>query len=82
MKNLIKLCALVATLALSACVGGGSLGRYTVKAYAPKNPNNVSVKVSTSTQGIYVREGARLLMAVQGCVGAHGTTGSGNYRIT
>ena len=26
-------------------------------------------------------EGDRLLMAVQGCVGANGTTGSGNYRI-
>jgi hypothetical protein len=81
MKNLIKLCALAATLALSACVGGGSVGRYTVKAYAPKNPNNVSVKVSTSTQHIYVMEGDRLLMAVQGTVGMNGSTGSGNYRI-
>jgi hypothetical protein len=83
MKNLIKLCALVATLALSACVGGGGgqVGRYTVKAFAPNNPNNVSVKVSTSTQHVYVMEGDRLLMAVQGTVGMNGSTGSGHYRI-
>ncbi len=84
MKSLIKLFAITATLALSACVGGvggHSFGRYTVKALAPKNPANVKVKVSTSTQNIYVMEGDRLLMAVQGCVGANGTTGSGNYNI-
>ncbi len=85
MKILINLFAVVATLALSACVGGGSgsrgFGAYSVKALAPHNPNNVSVKVSTSTQHIYVMEGPRLLMAVQGCVGASGATGSGNYRI-
>jgi hypothetical protein len=80
MKNLIKLVALAATFALSACVGTGS-GRYTVKALAPNNPNNVSVKVSTSTQHVYVMEGDRLLMAVQGTVGKDGSTGAGNYRI-
>lgn len=81
MKNLIKLVALAATFALSACVGTGGSGRYTVKALAPKNPNNVSVKVSTSTQHVYVMEGDRLLMAVQGTVGIGGSTGSGSYRI-
>ncbi len=81
MKNLIRFFALAATLALSACVGGAGIGRYSVKALAPHNPNNVSVKVSTSTQHIYVMEGDRLLMAVQGCVGVGGSTGSGNYRI-
>ena len=81
MKTLIKLFAVAAMLSLGACSGGGSLGRYNVKAYAPKNPNAVSVKVSTSTQHIYVMEGSRLLMAVQGTVGVNGSTGSGNYRI-
>ncbi len=81
MKTLIKLFAVAAMLSLGACSGGGSLGRYTVKAYAPKNPNAVSVKVSTSTQHIYVMEGSRVLMAVQGTVGVNGSTGSGNYRI-
>ncbi len=81
MKTLIKLFAVAAMLVLGACSGGGSLGRYTVKAYAPHNPNAVSVKVSTSTQHIYVMEGSRLLMAVQGTVGVNGLTGSGSYRI-
>ena len=82
MKHIIKLFAFAITLALGACVGGGrTLGGYSVKALAPKNPANVSVKVSTSTQHIYVMEGDRLLMAVQGCVGVGGSTGSGNYRI-
>ena len=81
MKTLIKLFAVAAMLTLGACSGGGNLGRYTVKAYAPKNPSAVSVKVSTSTQHIYVMEGSRLLMAVQGTVGVNGSTGSGNYRI-
>lgn len=82
MKYLVKLLTLVITLALGACVGGGrTLGGYSVKALAPKNPGNVRVKVSTSTQNIYVMEGDRMLMAVQGCVGSNGATGSGNYRI-
>lgn len=54
---------------------------YSVTAYKPHNPNNVRVKVSTSTQNVYVMEGDRLLMAVQSCVGAHGTTPMGDYRI-
>ena len=79
MKQLFTLLAAVATFALSACVGTSS--SYKVTAYKPNNPNNVRVKVSTSTQHIYVMEGDRLLMAVQGCVGAGGSTGSGNYSI-
>src|SRR5205814_1309204 len=54
---------------------------YHVTAYAPHNPNAVKVKVSTSTQNIYVMEGDRCLMAVQGCVGAHGTTPPGNHSV-
>ena len=57
-------------------------GRYAVKAFKPHNPSNVRVKVSTTTQHIYVMEGDRLLMAVQGCVGtAQDPTPAGNFRI-
>ena len=70
--------ALAGIALLGGCTGGGS---YSVKAYAPHNPSAVRVKVSTSTQNIYVMEGDRMLMAVQGCVGAGGATGSGRYTI-
>ena len=81
MKHLLKtFLALTGLAILSGCAGqiGGS---YSVKAYAPHNPAAVRVKVSTSTQNIYVMEGDRMLMAVQGCVGANGATGSGHYTI-
>lgn len=82
MKHIITASLAFAGFALlSGCSGTGMGGSYSVKAYAPKNPSNVRVKVSTSTQNIYVTEGDRMLMAVQGCVGASGATGSGNYRI-
>jgi hypothetical protein len=60
--------------------GGG--GNYKVTALRPKNPENVKVKLSTSTQHVYVMEGDRLLMAVQGTVGVGNTTPMGNFRIT
>jgi len=80
MNRLIYLVAAVAALAFSACATR-SVGAYSVKAYAPNNPQSVRVKVSTSTQHIYVLEGDRLLMAVQGCVGANGSTPKGTFRI-
>ena len=67
---------------LPACTTtGGQPGKYTVKAFKPKDPSKVVVKVSTSTQNIYVKEGNRLLMAVQGCVGDMGRTPLGSFRI-
>lgn len=57
-------------------------GSYKVTALRPNNPSNVKVKLSTSTQHVYVMEGDRLLMAVQGTVGANNTTPHGNFRIT
>jgi lipoprotein-anchoring transpeptidase ErfK/SrfK len=57
-------------------------GSYKVTALRPKNPDNVKVKLSTSTQHVYVMEGDRLLMAVQGTVGVNNTTPKGNFRIT
>jgi hypothetical protein len=80
MNRLIYLVAAVAALAFSACATR-NIGAYSVKAYAPNNPQNVRVKVSTSTQHIYVLEGDRLLMGVQGCVGANGSTPKGTFRI-
>jgi len=76
----LRLSIIVAALALGACVAPRS-GSYKVTAYAPKNPDAVRVKVSTSTQNIYVLEGDRLLMGVQGCVGANGSTPKGSFRI-
>jgi len=55
---------------------------YTVKAFKPHNPKDVVVKLSLSTQNLYVKEGDRLLMAVQGCVGKPGSpTPTGHYTI-
>ena len=75
--------ALASTALLTSCEtasrGGGT---YRVTAYRSKDPSNVRVKLSTSTQHIYVMEGDRLLMAVQGTVGVNGTTPVGRFRIT
>ncbi len=80
-----SLIAGAAVLALFAgCATGPSLGgSYHVTAYKPHNPGAVSVKVSTSTQHIYVMEGNRCLMAVQGCVGEPGEhqTPQGHWHI-
>lgn len=57
-------------------------GSYRVKAYRPNDPSKVQVKLSTSTQNVYVMEGDRLLMAVQGTVGKKGDeTPKGRYTI-
>ena len=83
MKYILSLTlAAVAALFSGCATGGGSGGSYKVTAYRPNNPSAVKVKVSTSTQHIYVMEGDRLLMAVQGCVGKPGSvTPAGNFRI-
>ena len=82
MKYILSLTLAAVAVLFSGCVtGGGSGGSYRVTAYKPNNPGNVRVKVSTSTQNVYVMEGDRMLMAVQGCVGSGGATGSGSYRI-
>ncbi len=73
--------ALAGLVLLAGCAGGPLGGPYHVTAYKPHNPNAVRVKVSTSTQNIYVMEGDRCLMAVQSCVGEHGSTPAGNHTI-
>ncbi len=76
--------ALASTALLTSCetASRGTGGSYRVTAYRPKDPSNVKVKLSTSTQHVYVMEGDRLLMAVQGTVGAKNTTPLGSFRIT
>jgi hypothetical protein len=83
MKSILSaLCAITGFALLTGCAGTPSVGAYKVTAFKPKNPSNVRVKVSTSTQNIYVLEGDRLLMAVQGCVGtASSPTPAGNFTI-
>jgi len=84
MKRLISALAVVAgAVVITGCTTPmAPTTSYHVTAYKPHNPNNVSVKVSTSTQHIYVMEGDRCLMAVQGCVGdsAHPTP-AGHFHV-
>jgi hypothetical protein len=91
MKRILSiLIAATSAMLFAACAGTATSGGtsssssgYTVKAFKPNNPSNVQVKVSTSTQHIYVMEGDRVLMAVQGCVGTpESPTPKGNFRIT
>jgi hypothetical protein len=77
----------VALSLLTSCQTGG-LGRaggggnYHVTAYRPHDPSKVVVKLSLSTQNLYVMEEDRLLMAVQGNVGKPGAeTPTGNFTI-
>ncbi len=59
-----------------------SSGNYHVIAHKPNNPSKVVVKLSLATQNLYVMEGDRLLMAVQGNVGKPGAaTPTGDYTI-
>jgi hypothetical protein len=77
------LCALAA-LFLTSCgtMSTVSSGSYRVIAHKPHDPSNVVVKLSLSTQNLYVMEGDRLLMAVQGNVGKPGAaTPTGDYTI-
>ena len=78
MKPLLHLLAATALL-LSGCATPRK--PYKVTAYKPSDPGAVRVKVSLNTQHIYVLEGQRLLMGVQGCVGASGATPTGTFKI-
>ena len=72
------------TLFLGGCAGtGGMGGSYSSTAYAPRNPDDVHVKVSLHTQNVYVEEGNHLLMATATCVGKPGyPTPTGHYQVT
>jgi L,D-transpeptidase catalytic domain len=71
---------------LTGCETGpmvsSSSGSYRVTAYRPHDPSKVRVKLSLSTQNLYVMEGDRMLMAVQGNVGKRGAeTPTGHFTI-
>ncbi len=73
-----------AALFLTSCgsMTSVSSGSYRVVAHRPHDPSKVEVKLSLSTQNLYVIEGDRLLMAVQGNVGKPGAaTPTGNFTI-
>jgi hypothetical protein len=78
------LCA-AAALFLTSCGTMSSTvssGNYHVIAHKPNDPSKVVVKLSLKTQNLYVMEGDRLLMAVQGNVGKPGAaTPTGDYTI-
>jgi hypothetical protein len=77
------LCA-AAALFLTSCgtMSTVSSGNYHVIAHKPNDPSKVVVKLSLKTQNLYVMEGDRLLMAVQGNVGKPGAaTPTGDYTI-
>jgi hypothetical protein len=72
----------VALLTSCTTMAPSSTGTYHVTALKPHDPSKVVVKLSLSTQNVYVMEGDRLLMAVQGNVGKPGSpTPTGNFTI-
>ncbi len=88
MLSRLLLAALAAGSAsfLTSCATGplasSSSGSYHVVAHRPHDPSKVEVKLSLATQNLYVTEGDRLLMAVQGNVGKRGdATPTGDYKI-
>jgi hypothetical protein len=84
LSRLLLLCiGATAALFLTSCgTPSVSTGSYRVTAHRPHDPSKVEVKLSTSTQHVYVMEGDRLLMAVQGNVGKAGSeTPKGRFTI-
>ena len=74
--------AAVALLASCTTMAPPTGGAYHVTAYKPHDPSKVVVKLSLSTQNVYVMEGDRLLMGAQGNVGKPGApTPTGNFAI-
>ena len=84
LSRLLLCLGATATLFLTACgtTSSVSSGNYRVTAHRPHDPSKVEVKLSLSTQNLYVMEGDRLLMAVQGNVGKPGdATPTGDFTI-
>jgi len=82
--RLLFLVPLAAVALLTSCttMAPPSTGTYHVTALKPHDPSKVVVKLSLSTQNVYVMEGDRLLMAAQGNVGKPGSpTPTGNFTI-
>ena len=82
--RLLFLVPLAAVALLTSCttMAPPSTGTYRVTALKPHDPSKVVVKLSLSTQNVYVMEGDRLLMAARGNVGKPGSpTPTGNFTI-
>ncbi|MEY2557370.1 MAG: hypothetical protein QOE34_795 [Verrucomicrobiota bacterium] len=84
-SRLFFLCvAAMAALFLTSCGSTSTVssGSYKVTAHKPHDPSKVEVKLSLSTQNLFVMEGDRVLMAVQGNVGKPGAaTPTGDFTI-
>ncbi|MFL6528010.1 MAG: L,D-transpeptidase [Chthoniobacterales bacterium] len=87
-RVLLAVVAIGSAVLLASCgtMGGhatASSSNYHVVAHRPHDPSKVEVKLSLATQNLYVTEGDRLLMAVQGNVGKPGAaTPTGDFHIT
>src|SRR2546430_12254853 len=88
MRHIFRFILIVAGVGLVSLFAGcgtthlASSGPYHVTAYRPHDPSQVKVKLSTSTQNLFVMEGDRLLMAVQANVGKPGaSTPHGHFTI-
>src|ERR1043166_5079925 len=84
MKRFLALALLAAaSIWVTGCANApGGHGSYHVTAYKPHNPDNVVVKLSLSTQHLYVMEGDRLLMAAYANVGkSDSPTPTGHFHI-
>ncbi|HYR57835.1 MAG TPA: L,D-transpeptidase [Chthoniobacteraceae bacterium] len=86
MKSILFLALAASAVWLSGCATtkrtAGHVTPYHITAYKAHNPNAVRVKVSTSTETLYVMEGDRCLMAAQCCVGKPGAASpSGEHSI-
>lgn len=85
LSGLLSIAALGGAALLTSCQTGGYAGsskNYHVVAYKPHDPSKVKVKLSLSTQNVYVMEGDRLLMAAQTNVGKPGAeTPTGHFTI-
>jgi hypothetical protein len=88
MRHISRLILMVAGAGLVSLLAGCGTtrvpvgGPYHVTAYRPHDPSKVTVKLSTSTQNLFVMEGDRMLMAVQANVGKPGApTPHGHFTI-
>jgi hypothetical protein len=86
LSRLSFVCLALLAVFLTGCATSGRVASssrsYHVKALKPHDPSKVVIKLSTSTQNLYVMEGDRLLMAVQGNVGRPGAeTPTGHFTI-
>jgi len=79
----VTILGLLALALLSGCETMTLKKTYDQPAYAPHNPSAVRVKVSTSTQMVYVMEGKRPLLITACSVGKPGhSTPMGNFNVT